>query len=156
MTTPRVAARIQHVIILGAAWGRAEAALGLGLQRCASLASGSIMTGVALFFLSGGWAITRSAAGIALALVLVTVFKLFDRVLLSLPFGGGGPANPIFAFWTEGLAFLAVFAVLRLSLTEKRSGQAADAGRRSAARRLASPASAILALVVITVIRFFG
>ena len=43
---------IPQVIVLGAAWGLAEAALGLGLHKCASQASGSIMTGVALFFTS--------------------------------------------------------------------------------------------------------
>lgn len=114
-----------EVIILGAVWGLAEAALGLGLQKCASLASGSIMTGVALFFIAASWAVTRRASGVALAVGLVTVIKLFDAGLLSLPIRSGGVANPIFAFWTEGLAFLAVFAVLRLWPAQKTPGLAA-------------------------------
>ncbi|GAI63611.1 unnamed protein product, partial [marine sediment metagenome] len=35
------------VVMLGAVWGFSEAALGMGLRSCASLFSGSIMTGVA-------------------------------------------------------------------------------------------------------------
>jgi hypothetical protein len=115
---------IPQVIILGAVWGLAEAALGLGLEKCASLASGSVMTGVALFFISAAWAVSQSAAGVALAVALVSAIKLFDALLLSLPLGGGAVANPIFAFWTEGLAFLAVFALLQGSLSTKPAGRA--------------------------------
>mgnify|MGYP000665945696 CR=1 FL=1 len=46
---------VPQVVVLGALWGLAEAALGLGLEKCASLASGSIMTGVALFFIGASW-----------------------------------------------------------------------------------------------------
>lgn len=116
---------IPQVIVLGAAWGLAEAALGLGLHKCASQASGSIMTGVALFFISAVWAAGGGAAGIALTLVLVSLLKLFDALLLSLPVMGGAVANPIFAFWTEGLAFLFVFALLQGSLSTKKAGLAA-------------------------------
>jgi hypothetical protein len=115
----------REVIILGSVWGLSEAALGLGLEKCAALASGSIMTAVALFFIAASWAITRRAAGVALIVSIVTVIKLFDAKLLSLPVRSGAVANPIFAFWTEGLAFLVVFAVLRLSLTQRRTGLAA-------------------------------
>lgn len=118
----------REVIILGAVWGLAEAALGLGLEKCAALASGSIMTAVALFFIAASWAITRRAAGVALTVGIVTVIKLFDARLLSLSVRSGAVANPIFAFWTEGLAFLVVFAVLRLSLTQRRTGLAAGGG----------------------------
>jgi len=114
-----------QVIILGAVWGLTEAALGLGLERCASLASGSIMTGAALFFISAVWAVSQSAAGVALAVALVSAIKLFDALLLSLPLRGGAVANPIFAFWTEGMAFLVVFAILQASLSDKKSGRAA-------------------------------
>jgi hypothetical protein len=116
---------IPQVIVLGSAWGLAEAALGLGLGKCASLASGSIMTGVALFFISASWAVSRRTAGVALAVALVSLIKLFDVLLLSLPVLGGAVANPIFAFWTEGLAFLVVFALLQESLSTKTTGRAA-------------------------------
>ncbi len=215
---------VPQVVILGAVWGLSEAALGFGLQKCASLASGSIMTGVALFFAAAAWVVSQSAAGVALAVALVSLIKLFDALLLSLPPGGGAVANPIFAFWTEGLAFLAVFALVQGSLSTKPAGRAAGgalaglaavnlfplvkfatgnpacvfpgtqtplaihylpiavvlsaatvplglwAGARlgqaaeraaalgplSTARRLASPAAVVLALLLITVIRFIG
>jgi len=40
------------VVMLGAVWGLSEAGLGMGLRSCASFVSGSIMTGVALFFIA--------------------------------------------------------------------------------------------------------
>ncbi len=115
---------IHQVIMLGAVWGLAEAALGLGLQKCASLASGSIMTGIAFFFIAAVWVATRRAAGLALAVVMVTIIKLFDAFLLSLPIRHGAVANPIFAFWTEALAFLLVIIVIKNSLVQKKKGQA--------------------------------
>ncbi len=124
MSEKKTAVGIHHLIILGAAWGLAEAALGLGLQRCASLASGSIMTGVAFFFIAAVWVATRRVAGLALTVVMVTIIKLFDAYLLSLPVRHGAVANPIFAFWTEAVAFLLIAAVLKETLIQKRTGQA--------------------------------
>lgn len=115
---------IREVIILGSVWGLAEAALGLGLHKCASLASGSIMTAAALFFIAASWIVSRRAAGVALAVGICTVIKLFDAMLLSLPVKGGAVANPIFAFWTEGLAFLVVFGILQVSPAQKKTGLA--------------------------------
>jgi len=114
-----------NIVILGAAWGFAEAGLGLGLQRCASQASGSIMTGVALLFIAAAWVLTRRALGVVLMLGLVTLIKLFDASLLSLPVRHGAVANPIFAFWMEALAFLVVVAVIGKSFARKRYGRAA-------------------------------
>ena len=114
-----------NIVMLGAVWGFAEAGLGLGLQRCASLASGSIMTGVALLFIAAAWVLTRRAAGIVLMVALVTLMKLFDSLLLSLPVKNGAVANPIFAFWMEALAFLLVIAIIKEALAKKSYGQAA-------------------------------
>jgi hypothetical protein len=114
-----------NIVMLGAVWGFVEAGLGLGLQRCASLASGSIMTGVALLFIAAAWVLTRRAVGIVLMVVLVTLMKLFDALLLSLPLKHGAVANPIFAFWVEALAFLLVIAIIKESLAQKKHGQAA-------------------------------
>lgn len=113
------------IVMLGAVWGFAEAGLGLGLQRCASLASGSIMTGVALLFIATAWVLTRRAVGVVLMVVLVTLMKLYDALLLGLPVKHGAVANPIFAFWMEALAFLLVIAFIKESLAQKKHGQAA-------------------------------
>ena len=125
MSQKTSSSQFANVVMLGAAWGLAEAGLGLGLQRCASLASGSIMTGVALMFIAAAWVLTRRAAGIVLMVILVTLMKLFDALLLSLPLKHGAVANPVFAFWAEALAFLMVAAVVKESLVQKKHGQAA-------------------------------
>ena len=86
------------VVMLGAVWGFSEAALGMELRSCASFLSGSIMTGVALFFIAASWILTRKITGIAHLLVIASLFKMFDALLLSLPIQHGAVANPIFAF----------------------------------------------------------
>jgi hypothetical protein len=120
--------QIPNIIILGAVWGLAEASLGLGLQKCASLASGSIMTAVALFFIAATWTLTRHYIGLVIAVFFVSLMKMFDAFLLSLPIRHGAVANPIFAFWTEALAFLVMALVLKETLVRKKSGQAVLGG----------------------------
>ncbi len=107
--TPRLAG-IGLVIALGSAWGLAEAGLGLALQACARLASGAIMTGVAVFFLTGSRLRARRAWGPALAVALAMGLKLFDAALLGLPVKSGAIGNPLFAFLVEAAVFVAVFA----------------------------------------------
>ncbi len=99
------------VIILGAIWGFAEAALGMWLRSCASFLSGSIMTGVALFFIAASWILTRRMIGITLIIIIASLFKMFDALLLSLPIQHGAIGNPIFAFLMEGLAFLILLSL---------------------------------------------
>ncbi len=99
------------VIMLGAVWGLSEAALGMGLRSCASFLSGSIMTGVALFFISASWVLTRRILGIALLIAVTSLFKMFDALLLSLPIRHGAVGNPIFAFFMEGAAFLVLLII---------------------------------------------
>ncbi|MFB0519779.1 MAG: hypothetical protein ACETWC_10935, partial [Acidobacteriota bacterium] len=72
------------IVMLGAVWGFSEAGLGMGLRSCASFVSGSIMTGVALFFIAASWVVTRNILGIALLIVIASLFKMFDALLLSL------------------------------------------------------------------------
>jgi hypothetical protein len=112
------------VVMLGAVWGLSEAALGMGLRSCASFLSGSIMTGVALFFIASSWVLTRNILGIALIVVITSIFKMFDALLLSLPLRHGAVANPIFAFLVEGAAFLALIFLFNEKLKQKLEGQA--------------------------------
>jgi len=86
------------------------------------------MTGVALLFIATAWVLTRRAAGVFLLVALVTIMKLFDALLLSLPVKHGAVANPIFAFWVEALAFLFFIAIIKESLAQKRQGQAVLGG----------------------------
>jgi hypothetical protein len=71
------------VIMLGAVWGLSEAALGMWLRSCASFMSGSIMTGVALFFIAASWILSRRILGVALLIAIACLFKMFDALLPS-------------------------------------------------------------------------
>jgi len=113
-----------YIIILGAVWGLSEAALGMGLRSCASLFSGSIMTGVALFFIASSWYLTQNVLSIAFLVILTSLIKMFDALLLSLPLQHGAVANPIFAFFMEGIAFLFLIYIFNQKLKNKSSGQA--------------------------------
>ena len=117
-------------LIIGSVWGLGEVALGVGLRSCAQMVSGSLMTGVALFFLSASWtASSRNYIVPLLAVTVATLFKLFDAVLLSLPVRHGAIGNPIFAFWTEAAALLVFLAVFhRSSLKKPASGALIGAG----------------------------
>lgn len=100
------------IVVLGSIWGAAEAGLGLALNACARVLSGSIMTGVAVFFLASARLRAKSARGPLLALALAFGFKLFDAALLGLPIRHAAVANPMFAFATEAAAVILFFALL--------------------------------------------
>ena len=116
------------VIMLGAVWGLSEAALGMGLRSCASFLSGSIMTGVALFFITASWVLTRRILGVALLIAVTSLFKMFDALLLSLPIQHGAVGNPIFAFFMEGAAFLILLIIYRETQKQKIARQAVYGG----------------------------
>ncbi|MFB0519782.1 MAG: hypothetical protein ACETWC_10950 [Acidobacteriota bacterium] len=116
------------IVMLGAVWGFSEAGLGMGLRSCASFVSGSIMTGVALFFIAASWVVTRNILGIALLIVIASLFKMFDALLLSLPIQHGAVANPIFAFLMQGAAFLILISLFNKKLKQKVKGQALMGG----------------------------
>jgi hypothetical protein len=112
------------ILILGSVWGFSEAALGMGLRSCASLVSGSIMTGVALFFMAASWASTRKYISIGLLIVVASLFKLIDALFLGLPVLHGAVANPIFAFIMQGVAIVLLISVFSQKLKENVPGQA--------------------------------
>jgi hypothetical protein len=128
MPKKSASAQWSFVIMIGAVWGLTEAALGLGLERCASLASGSIMTGVALMFMAAGWTLASRKLSLALLVVIAGLFKMFDALLLSLPLHHGAIANPIFAFITEGLAFFILISLASEALKKRVWGQALTGG----------------------------
>jgi hypothetical protein len=128
MGIKRLGPKVGLVFALGAVWGLSEAALGIGLRSCASAMSGSIMTGVALFFIAACWVICQRWWGIALLVVTASLFKLFDALLLSLPVLHGAVANPIFAFVMEGAAFLIIVSLVKEMLSKKTTSQALTGG----------------------------
>lgn len=131
------------VVMLGSVWGLSEAVLGMGLRSCAALVSGSLMTGVALFFIAAGWVVTRRVLGVALLILIASLFKMFDVLLLSLPIQHGAIANPIFAFFTEGGAFLVLVLIIKETTRQKKTGQAILGG-----------ASALVAVGLFPLVKF--
>ncbi len=111
-------------VILGSVWGLSEVMLGAGIKACAHTVSGSLMTGVALFFIVAAWVSTKSYHIPVLVVLIACLFKLFDAVLLSLPVMHGAIGNPIFAFLLEGFAILLLIAVFRKQSWKKRSSRA--------------------------------
>ncbi|MDH7512794.1 MAG: hypothetical protein QHH14_07605 [Clostridiales bacterium] len=128
MPTKQAANHFPYILMIGAVWGFTEAALGAGLRTCASFVSGSIMTAAALFFIATAWVLTRRVITLVLVVAVVSLMKMFDAVLLSLPFKHGAVANPIFAFWTEVGAFLMIIAVMKTAFSQRRTGQAVLGG----------------------------
>jgi hypothetical protein len=112
------------VIVLGSVWGLSEAGLGMGLRNCAAFVSGSIMTGVALFFMAAGWVVSRRISGVLLMALIASFFKMFDALLLSLPIKHGAIGNPIFAFFMEATAFILLVSIVKDKMTQKPAGQA--------------------------------
>ncbi len=130
-------------VILGSTWGFMEVVLGAGLQTCAQLVSGSLMTGVALFFVAAVWVATRNYLAPVLTVLIASLFKLFDAVLLSLPVIHGAVANPIFAFWMEGLAFIILILIFRHATLKNTSSRALLGG-----------ASALIAVALFPLVKF--
>ena len=104
---------LAYALVIGSFWGFGEVALGAGLKSCAHLMSGSLMTGVALFFIAAAWVASGNILTPVLTVLIASVFKLFDAVLLSLPVMHGAIGNPIFAFLLEGMAFIVLIAIFR-------------------------------------------
>jgi hypothetical protein len=116
------------ILVLGSVWGLSEAALGMYLRQCAATVSGSLMTGAALFFLAGAWAISPRIQAVAGMVILASFFKLFDALLLGLPVLHGAIANPIFAIVTEGAAFLLLISIIRSDFAAKNIGRGVAGG----------------------------
>ena len=129
MTKSHFKSQLPILLALGSVWGLMEAGMGMYLRgTCAYMTTGSIMTGVAIFFFAASFAYSRNLWSIGLVFLTASIFKLLDAFLLHLPIIHGAIANPIFGFFTEGITFLFIFAILNESLKTKRYGQALFGG----------------------------
>jgi len=122
------ARHLSIALIAGSVWGFSEVALGAGIKSCAHLVSGSLMTGVALFFIAGTWAASRNILVPLLTVLIASIFKLLDAALLSLPVMSGAIGNPIFAFILEGLAFVGLILLFRNVKWNRKKGALLGAG----------------------------
>jgi hypothetical protein len=125
-------AHMGSVIVLGSVWGLSEASLGMALRSCAASVSGSLMAGVALFFLAAGWVVSQRKSGVLIMALIASTFKLFDALLLSLPLKHGAIGNPIFAFFMEAAAFIFLLTIVKDKISGKPAGQALLGGLSAA------------------------
>ncbi|HER07793.1 MAG TPA: hypothetical protein ENO20_02680 [Bacteroides sp.] len=101
------------ILAAGAVWGLTEFAVGLGLQKCGTLYSGAILTGIAFFWVSFVYSLTRSIFPVLIILAVVVFFKMLDAFLLPVTWNHGSILNPVFAFFMLAAGFLVLIALFR-------------------------------------------
>ena len=111
-------------VVLGSLWGLSEAILGLGLKSCAALVSGSIMTGVAFFFLATVWVFSKRITALIMVVFITSLFKVIDALLMSLPILHGAISNPIFAFFMEAITFVILILIISDKIIQRPLSQA--------------------------------
>ncbi|MCK4879033.1 MAG: hypothetical protein KAS82_00185 [Bacteroidales bacterium] len=100
MTTSTVKSNLGIIVVVGSVWGLTEFAAGMGLQKCATLFTGAILTGVAFFWVSFIWSITRKLLPVLIIAGMAILFKLLDALLLPVAWNHGSILNPAYAFVT--------------------------------------------------------
>lgn len=132
------------VLALGSLWGLSEAAGGMYLRGvCARFITGSVMTGLAIFFMATAFFYSRKTFHLLVLLLLAIGFKLLDAFLLKLPVLHGAIGNPIFAFYTEIFAFMVMLRILKPDFIGKPVGAV-----------ILGASSALLAVSLFPLVRF--
>jgi len=119
MNKTALKSNIGIIVAIGSIWGLTEFAFGLGLQKCATLMTGAILTGLAFFWVSFIWSITRKIFPILILVGIVILFKWLDAVLLQVAWNHGSIVNPIFAFVTLMVGFILLIGLFRKQFPEK-------------------------------------
>ena len=99
------------ILATGAIWGLVEFGVGMGLQQCAALYTGAILTGLSFFWLSFIRSLTRKVAPLLVIAGIAMLLKWLDAWLLHVAWNHGSVLNPMFAFLTA-LAGFALFSYL--------------------------------------------
>ncbi len=107
------------VLAIGSVWGLTEFAFGMGLQKCATLYTGGILTGIAFFWLSFLWSVTRKYLPILIIVGIAILFKFLDALLLSVAWNHGSILNPVFAFFTLLLGFVLFSTLFRKGFSSR-------------------------------------
>lgn len=131
------------VLAAGSVWGLTEFAFGLGLQKCATLYTGAILTGLAFFWISFTWSVTRSILSVLMIMAIAMAFKMLDALLLNVAWNHGSILNPMFAFFTQIVAFVILISFFSRSFRK---------GHRS--RILFGAGAAALAVALFPLVRF--
>lgn len=113
MKNPALKNNLGIIVAIGSVWGLTEFAFGMGLQKCATLYTGAILTGIAFFWLSFVWSLTRQVLPVLIIVGMAILFKFLDAFLLPVTWNHGSILNPIFAFFSLMLGFMLFSYLLR-------------------------------------------
>ncbi len=112
------------VLVAGSIWGLVEATAGVALRgSCARLLTGSILLGTMMFFIAATYSGTKKGYALLALPFIATLFKLYSALIMSKPVISGGIINPIYAFFTETIAFVAILILLTPRFRERIGGQ---------------------------------
>ena len=60
MNNPAIKNNLGIILAVGSVWGLTEFAFGMGLQKCATLYTGAILTGISFFFILTSFRTSRA------------------------------------------------------------------------------------------------
>ncbi len=107
------------IAAIGAIWGLTEFSFGLGLQKCATLYTGAVLTGLSFFWISFVWSLTRKILPVLILVAIVVLFRMFDAVLLPAAWNHGSILNPVWAFLTIMLGFILLSSLFKKQFTAR-------------------------------------
>ena len=105
MDREKITSSLGIVFAAGSAWGLVEFGAGLGLQKCATLVTGAILTGLSFFWMSMIWTVTRRLFPLLIIVGIAILFKWLDALMLQVAWNHGSVLNPMFAFITALIGF---------------------------------------------------
>jgi hypothetical protein len=108
------------ILVAGSLWGIIEFGAGMGLQKCATLATGAILTGLSLFWLSLVWSFSKRLIPVLIVLVIAMMFKWLDALLLHVAWNHASVLNPMFAFFTTMTGFILLIGLFRKKFFQNR------------------------------------
>lgn len=119
MTTSTVKKNLGIIVAVGSVWGLTEFAAGMGLQKCAALFTGAILTGIAFFWVSFIWSVTQKLLPLLIIVGMAVLFKLFDALLLPVAWNHGSILNPAYAFITILIGFSLLILLFKKRFSSK-------------------------------------
>jgi len=119
MTTSALKSNLGIILAVGSVWGLTEFVAGMGLQKCASLYTGAILTGMAFFWVSFAWSLTRKLLPVLLIVGMAILFKLLDAALLPVAWNHGSILNPAYAIVTILIGFSLLILLFKNQFSKK-------------------------------------
>jgi hypothetical protein len=119
MTSSAVKPYLGIIVAIGSVWGLTEFAAGIGLQKCATLYTGAILTGVAFFWVSFIWSITRKLLPILIIAGMAVLFKFLDALLLPVAWNHGSILNPAYALLTILIGFSLLMVLFKKHFSKR-------------------------------------